>query len=139
MKKLLMGSVALTLFSISMLIFQMSCKKEANAQTTTTGLTQLNLILYKKVSVVGGMNTDKSLWTCSVDGTNHKKVNISVAAGQFIGEADLTPDGKKIILVIGNESTGESKLYSCLVDGSNLTQISTLTGNEKYTYLNGTY
>ena len=35
MKKLLMGSIALTLFSISIIIFQISCKKEANAQNST--------------------------------------------------------------------------------------------------------
>ena len=35
MKKLLLGSVALTLFSIAIAIFQMSCQKEANAQTGT--------------------------------------------------------------------------------------------------------
>jgi hypothetical protein len=39
MKKLLMGSAALTLFSISMIIFQMSCKKDATAQTGGTSYT----------------------------------------------------------------------------------------------------
>lgn len=39
MKKLLMGSVALTLFSISIIIFQMSCKKDATAQTGGTNYT----------------------------------------------------------------------------------------------------
>lgn len=34
MKKLLLGSVVLTVFSISLIIFQFSCKKDANAQTT---------------------------------------------------------------------------------------------------------
>jgi hypothetical protein len=39
MKKLLMGSAALTLFSISIIIFQMSCKKDATAQTGGTSYT----------------------------------------------------------------------------------------------------
>jgi hypothetical protein len=34
-----MGSVALTLFSISIVIFQMSCKKDATAQTGGTSYT----------------------------------------------------------------------------------------------------
>ena len=34
MKKLLMGSIVLTVFAISVLLFQLSCKKEANSQTS---------------------------------------------------------------------------------------------------------
>ncbi len=36
MKKLLLGSAVLTMFSISLIIFQISCKKEVTAQTTPT-------------------------------------------------------------------------------------------------------
>ena len=36
MKKLLMGSIVLTVFALSVLIFQISCKKEATAQTNTS-------------------------------------------------------------------------------------------------------
>ena len=36
MKKLLLGSAALTLFAIAISIFQISCNKEANAQTNST-------------------------------------------------------------------------------------------------------
>jgi len=36
MKKLLMGSAALTLFSIAMIVLQISCKKEATAQSGGT-------------------------------------------------------------------------------------------------------
>ena len=35
MKKLLLGSIVLTMFAISVLIFQISCKKEATAQTNS--------------------------------------------------------------------------------------------------------
>lgn len=35
MKKLFLGSLALTLFSMSIILFQISCKKDAVAQTTT--------------------------------------------------------------------------------------------------------
>src|SRR6185436_10982897 len=35
MKKLLMGSLVLTMFSISVIIFQISCKKEANSQSNS--------------------------------------------------------------------------------------------------------
>ena len=35
MKKLLMGSIVLTMFSISVIIFQLSCKKEASSQTNS--------------------------------------------------------------------------------------------------------
>ena len=36
MKKLLLGSAALTLFAIAISIFQISCNKDSNAQTNST-------------------------------------------------------------------------------------------------------
>lgn len=68
MKKLLMGSLALTLFSISIIIFQMSCKKDATAQTNnTSGIIQLNKILYSKNPT--GTSGNGEIWTANYDGT----------------------------------------------------------------------
>ena len=46
MKKILMSSIVLTVFSVSMILFQFSCKKEATAQTTTT-LTKEQILVAK--------------------------------------------------------------------------------------------
>jgi len=71
MKKLLMGSVALTLFSISIIIFQMSCKKEATAQTGGTNYT----LPAATTSTLGGVIVGNGLsitsnGTLSTNGTN---------------------------------------------------------------------
>ena len=44
MKKLLLGSAALTLFSISILIFQISCKKDAKAQSGTNSCSEIIIV-----------------------------------------------------------------------------------------------
>jgi hypothetical protein len=46
MKKLLMSSIVLTVFSLSIILFQFSCKKDAVAQTTTT-LTKDQILVQK--------------------------------------------------------------------------------------------
>jgi hypothetical protein len=50
MKKILLGTIALTAFSCSIILFQISCKKSADAATPTTsiGITQQNKIIYTK-------------------------------------------------------------------------------------------
>ncbi len=47
MKKLLMSSLVLTIFALAITLFQISCKKEANAQTTTTTLTKEQILVQK--------------------------------------------------------------------------------------------
>lgn len=44
MKKLLLGSAALTLFSISIILFQISCKKEAIAQSTSNNCIDAGIV-----------------------------------------------------------------------------------------------
>jgi hypothetical protein len=46
MKKLLFSSIVLTVFSISMILFQLSCQKSASAQTNTT-LTKDQILVAK--------------------------------------------------------------------------------------------
>lgn len=88
MKKLLMSSLVLTGFSISMILFQFSCKKDAIAQTAVT-LTKEQILVQKKWKVdqlhsvingsyasyfSGGTNTtgvnyDNLRYTFNADGT----------------------------------------------------------------------
>ena len=127
MKKLLMGSIALTFFSVSILIFQFSCKKDATAQQTTSteGGNQLGLILYTKYFMTpsGTPRKAKEIWISNIDGTNPRKVPI-IITGEVIGEVKLSPNGKSIIfeteLILNYH---KSAIYSCSIDGSNLKRI----------------
>lgn len=141
MKKLLLGSIVLTTFSIAIIIFQMSCQKTAEAQTsTTTGLTQLNLILFSKHPNSGSGN---ELWTANLDGTNQKKIPITLPTGQEVQEAKLTPDGKKVVFVAsyvsGSVANKGAYIYTCSLDGSNLVKILDNPTLNFEVYLAGTY
>lgn len=88
MKKLVMSSIVLTVFSMSMILFQFSCKKEAVAQTTSA-LTKDQILVAKTWKVAqlhhvigsaystytnGGINTtginyDNLRFTFNSDGT----------------------------------------------------------------------
>ena len=122
MKKLLMSSVVLTLFSLSILIFQISCKKEATAQTTSVSVVQKNIILYSKSS-----GSTIKFYTSNYDGTNSNLIPISLPSGQIINglSGKLSPDCNKLFFKASNSS--QDILYSVNMDGTGLTIVSSST------------
>lgn len=119
MRKLLLSSIVLFLFSASIMMFQVSCQKDVNAKNS--GTTQQNKIIYTK-SVSG---TDE-IWIANTDGTNQTKVPIVLPSNLKLGNAQATisPDGTKVIFQareISISNTGY--LYTCNTDGSGLVKI----------------
>lgn len=137
MKKLLLGSAALLIFAISLMIFQISCKKEAVAQSPATGITQQNKILYQKY--IAATSTSE-IWISNYDGSNNHKVNIALPANLRIRqESRLSPDGQKIFFGAGTATAPYNfYIYSCNVDGSNVQQVID-DGNDPDLQLMGAY
>ena len=116
-----MSSAVLTALSLSIIAFEMSCSKSANAQTSGNGLTQLNKIVY----TVNVNNSNQQIWIANYDGSNPKQVpipsNLIVNGG-----IKLSPDGKTIFfspIVSNNGAPVSAGIYSCGIDGSNLTKV----------------
>ena len=120
MKKLLLSSIVLTLFSFSIILFQLSCKKDAVAQTGTAGLTQLNKIVYS----VEPVSNITEIWTANYDGTNKTKINITLPSAtiEIGGSPKLSPDGQKVFFEVNDvdPGTGKSYIYSANINGSNV-------------------
>ncbi len=111
MKKLLLSSAVLTLFSISIAIFQISCQKDATAQTTSYTLPPATTTTLGGVIVGNGLTVTSNgtlsvtssgatqlnkiiftklnstipqkfeIWTANYDGTNQTKLNITMPSG----------------------------------------------------------
>lgn len=111
MKKIILASAVLLFFAISISIFQMSCKKDANAQTgtnytlppaTTSSLggviigsglsvtangtisvsnTSTGTTQLNKILVCKAFGTYTEIWTANYDGSNYTKINISLPVG----------------------------------------------------------
>lgn len=144
----------MTIFAISIIIFQISCKKDAVAQTTSytlppattsslggiivgnglsvssngtlstssSGLTQLNKIIYSKYPGTGTYSAE--IWTANYDGTGQAKVNITLPANLGItGSAQLSPNGQTLFFQVGNRTTFKFYIYSCKLDGTDVQQI----------------
>ena len=128
MKNILLGSVAFLLFSISVSILQTSCDKDANASPgANTGLTQLNKIVFIKRL----QNYDTEIWTANYDGTGQTKINITLPAGYEVDYdygVKLSPDGKMVFCIGHNHASSTYHLYSCNLDGSNVSKIIDGTG-----------
>ena len=151
MKKILMSSIALSLFSISLVVFQMSCQKSVSAQTSgytlppATNSTLGGVIVGTGLSVssngtlsvtaAGGLqqlnkilfrkNTPgNNIWMANYDGSSQTQINIAVPSGLYLtGEASLSPDGKTIFVGLADNSSHINYIYSCNTDGTNLKKI----------------
>ncbi len=119
MKKVLLSSITLFLFSASIMMFQISCQKEANANINNVAQ-QNKLVYIKKASAL-----PYEVWTCNLDGTNQTKVPIVFPVGLTLenGEVTISPDGSKIVLGLNGFSPDVKYIYTCNLDGSSMTKI----------------
>ena len=152
MKKLFLSSLVMLFFAISILIFDISCKKETVATPATnnnnnqTGITQQNKVIYKKIVYSTGLSSSvTTVWICNLDGTNQQQVPINVPTGYTLGTVVITPDGKTIVYntylsqTTTTPYTLTGNMYSCNVDGSGVVQIVGNSTTNTYYYPNIAY
>lgn len=109
MKKLLLGAVATTLFSASMLIFQASCKKDATAQTNPNGTNYT--LPAATTSTLGGVMVDGT--TIKIDGTGKISAVTSSAADP----------GSIILYSVRALESDPDEMWRVGLDGSNKQKI----------------
>jgi hypothetical protein len=152
MKKLLQGSIVLTLFAISIFLFQISCRKDAVAQNSQYTLPVATNSTLGGVIVGQGLSIDNSgvlscsrndvilyfkmtspryeWWVCDRDGGNQRMVNFpSTITVTNLGVSLLSD--KNTVVFSGAASTiplGVSDLYTMNIDGSNLHKIVSNSG-----------
>ena len=146
-----MGSIVLTVFAVAIVLFQMSCSKSADAQTSTytlppattttlggviigTGLT-VNSSGVLSVTSSGATQQNKlifkkvvgstaEIWTANYDGASAAKVNITLPSGVVFSDdmnPVVSPNGQKIFFTAGTTFNGD--IYSCNADGSTVTKV----------------
>lgn len=143
MKKLLLGTLVLLAFNAAVIITQMSCKKEAQAETPVVRPT---LVLY----ISYGKNPDNSatsdIWACQIDGSNKKKLNITLPTNIRIGDnASLTQDGRTVVFdtyeLVSTTPyrTKDGGIYTCSTSGGTAQKIVDGNAEDNYNTLQGTY
>lgn len=125
MKKIVLSTIVLLSFSLSILLFQISCKKEAKAESPVTGTT-LNILVFTKS--FPSVDYKWEIWTANYDGSNQKKVNLQLPSGVALDglSPTLSPDGKTIFFNVLGAPKGNldgSDIYSCNIDGSNVKKV----------------
>ena len=123
MKKLLLASIVLLSFSISLLIFDISCKKDAVGQSKST--TTNGMVVYLKEN----SSQTWEIWSINYDGSGKAKINLVPPAGLSIyGDAvRISPDGKTLFLDLSD--SGGVYLYSSNIDGTNLKMLDSSSTN----------
>lgn len=127
MKKIALSTVVLFAFSCSIILFEISCKKTADAATpdSNTSVTQQNKIIYTKNLPVSGTQGVyySEIWVANYDGSSAHKINITLPSGLFVDYTTfvkLSPDQKTIFFRVAdvkqdNNGTG---FFSANIDGS---------------------
>ena len=123
MKTLLKSSILLLFFSFSLLVFNLSCKKESTAQNTSTSIQNLGILVFTKIE-----DKEKNVfWTSKYDGTGQTKITVSSfpTTGEIWRESiKISPDGKKFFFYGITKSTDiSSSIFSCNSDGTGLTKL----------------
>jgi hypothetical protein len=116
MKKLLMASAVLFLFSASIMMFQISCSKTANAGTSLINGTASKIVYYTKQIKIGIKNADGTGTTSIISPILPSGYTLKVD-----GDTDIASDGTHIFFV-ANSSTGR-KLFRCDLSGNNVIQV----------------
>jgi len=130
MRKILLSTIVLVAFALSITLFELSCKKTASAQpasytltpATTSKLggvipdgTTISVDVNGKISAVsnsvqqnkilylvkGAKSTDNAIWTANYDGTAPQKINIALPANLTMdGHIAISPDHKTIFFSV---------------------------------------
>lgn len=96
MKKILLSSVSLLLFAISVSLFQMSCDNALSAESDNSlGTIQQDKIIYFRCPTADAEDTE--IWISSNTGGEAQKLNITLKEHYVINTAgglSISPDGK---------------------------------------------
>ena len=108
------------MLSLSVLIFEISCSKTTNAQSSNNSVTQVGKLIYAR---------DMQIWTANYDGSSQTQVpvtlptNVAFAFNNHPQSAlAISPDGQKIFFSAYN-SNGPNpvlELYAVNFDGTGL-------------------
>lgn len=136
MKKILLGTVFLTFFAISILLVQISCSKSTDQSTNTT--TQINKIVFAQFS----NPTSVSFRICNYDGSAVQHLNVPLPSGYnllTIHHPVLSPDGTKLFFVAVNNASGQRSIFTCDITGANITKIIDADAGSQEMQLGGAY
>ena len=139
-----MGSIVLAALAMTISLVQISCTKEANAQTSTGNTnSQLNKLVFMKFF----SSSTPEVWISNYDGTGQVKVNINLPTGVVFSDnlsVKMSPNGQKLFFEAGPPyQTGaltsiSNDIYSCNTDGTSVTKIIS-KGTERSLVLNGAH
>ena len=123
MKNLLKSTLYLSVFALAGILFQISCSNSDNKSITNSLTASQNKLIYTKWDTAG-----QSIWICDYDGTNQTQIPITIPINTQFNNANgnanpkLSPDGQTIFFVV-NRSGGGNSIYTCDINGANITEI----------------
>ncbi len=140
MKKLLMATICISIFAISLSVMQISCSK-IEAQNSTNNIATLNKILYAESFNVGGILSVRYS-IANYDGTGIQRLNIPFPPGfnfSTAGQGSLSPDMKKVFFIGFETAQPTLGIYSCDTSGTNFMRITQCDPTAYAGYVSGAF
>lgn len=129
MKNKLYKKAIIAAFTLSIILFQSSCKKSDDPVTPVPEETvTIPTIIYR---IING-NNPNTLWSMKADGTDKKQLAITLPAGMELAYEDLAEvsgDGKTLVFLAENTTTYVNTIYKCNIDGTNVTKVFDIPGS----------
>lgn len=123
MKKVLYSSLVLTAFSLSAILFQISCQDEVQAQAQIyQPIKNRFLYIYQKDD--GGVE----YWTASDDGTNYIQLAIELPEFLTIGTDGVFSSNGKRLIMSATDNLQQTHIYSISIEGTDLVKLVDGTG-----------
>lgn len=121
MKTILKSSIVLTFFSISLLLFQIACEDELEAQQSNQGLTQQNKLIY----INGANYSINQIQIMNLDGTGITDVPMTnLPPDLYWQTVRITPDGKTLVLSGYDANAGNVNIiYTMNISGTDVKKI----------------
>lgn len=118
MKKFILSSLTLIVLACSITLFQMSCHKDAIAETEDNVIQQNKIVYTKRVQ-----ENPREIWIANYDGSNQNRININLPSGYDISNdvVKISPDYKTLFFIAYKGC--DYSLFKCNLDGSNLLKI----------------
>lgn len=123
MKILIKSSFVLTVFSLTIILFQIACEDEASANISGQNLTQQNKLLYV-IESEQSYTIDK-IQLLDLDGTSVVDVPMTnlPQVDMYWESVRITPDGKTIIISGYEYPANINKVFTMKTDGTDVKKI----------------
>jgi hypothetical protein len=133
MKNIIKTVIYITAFTLGGIFFQLSCSNSNDSAPMNNNFEKF-VYVKKNFPNIG----EQSIWISNIDGSNQAEIPIILPSDLSLysmytsaehSSVKLSQDGQILLFTVQKNTTNETYIYSCNIDGTNLQELSAFEGN----------